>query len=88
MVAEAQILGSPYGYAGLGYAGLPGAPLAYSGLHAATPVAVPAARIGAYSAPVYSHSYVEATAPIHTRTGVRVENSYEPVEQHGYMISY
>ena len=80
------LAGAPLGYSGLPL-GVAGAPLGYSGVPlAAAPV--PAARIGAYSAPVYSHSYVEATAPIHTRTGVRVENSYEPVEQHGYMISY
>lgn len=80
------------GYNGLAYNGLVGAaPLAYSGLplnYAAAPVAIPAARIGAYSAPVYSHSYIEATPAIHTRTGVKVENVYEPVEQHGYQIAY
>jgi len=83
---------APLGYSGLPL-GMAGAPLGYSGLPlnyaaAPAPVAIPAARIGAYSAPVYSHSYVEAAPAIHTRTGVRVENVYEPVEQHGYQIAY
>merc|ERR1712139_466897 len=84
--APQHLIGAPYGaapYGHLGYAGHPAAAYGHLGYapHAAAPV-VPAPVVPAPVATVH-HAPVKVL-----ETAPKVEVVAEPVEQHGYVISY